>query len=44
MTISENYFHGFSILFKSSTMDCMRFDERNFVIEMDEYRRQEFLK
>ncbi|HFR3955521.1 TPA: ISLre2 family transposase, partial [Streptococcus suis] len=22
----------------------MRFDERNFVIEMDEYRRQEFLK
>lgn len=32
------------MLFKSSTMDCMRFDERNFVIEMDEYRRQEFLK
>ncbi len=44
MTISENYFHGFSMLFKSSTMDYMRFDERNFVIEMDEYRRQEFLK
>lgn len=44
MTISENYFHGFSMLFKSSTMDCMRFDERNFVTEMDEYCRQEFLK
>ncbi len=44
MTISETYFHGFSMLFKSSTMDCMRFDECNFVTEMDEYCRQEFLK